>query len=169
MCFQKGSFTHSGWWRETNCHFAFNLPVFCVLVLLQIWSCTRHNLHVLIWCGYQDGFSGITALFTFEIIRFKVFSVYVNFKVVLHSCLVRAPFTHVRFGIMGLFWVSEKLIFLWLVFLLILLREMKPYSWFLTYILHKLSWQGIVTSSGALLRSVIKLFKLGRCSQLSAM
>ena len=51
---------------------------------------------------------------------------------------------------------------LWLVFLLILLQEMKPYSWFLTYILHKLSWQGIVTSSGALLRSVIKLFKLGR-------
>ena len=48
----------------------------------------------------------------------------------------------------------------WLVFLLILLQEMKPYSWFLTYILHKLSWQGIVTSSGALLRSVIKLYIL---------
>ena len=44
--------------------------------------------------------------------------------------------------------VSKKVS--WLVFLLILLQEMKPYSWFLTYILHKLSWQGIVTSSGAL-------------------
>ena len=43
---------------------------------------------------------------------------------------------------------------------MILLQEMKPYSWFLMYILHKLSWQGIVTSSGALLRSVIKLYSL---------